>query len=106
MTKTLNAFLQSCQHLLGSGEVIGKLPMLWDELLNHGDGPFVLDISFSPVRSVHPSLTLKAVIVQSLVDCEITQLTDAGHAQFVEYTVSVTVSLPCVWWCALETGTD
>jgi hypothetical protein len=26
--------------MLGSGEIIGKLQMSWDELLNHGDGPF------------------------------------------------------------------
>ncbi|KAG1886853.1 uncharacterized protein F5891DRAFT_1156219 [Suillus fuscotomentosus] len=30
--------------------------------------------------------------LQSLVDCEITRLTDAGHAQFAEYTASGTVS--------------
>ncbi|KAG1873970.1 hypothetical protein F4604DRAFT_1955568 [Suillus subluteus] len=43
--------------MLGSGEVIGKLKIRWDKLLNHGDEPF--DISFPPVRGVHPSLTLK-----------------------------------------------
>jgi hypothetical protein len=26
--------------MLGSGEVIGKLQILWDELLNHGNEPF------------------------------------------------------------------
>jgi hypothetical protein len=26
--------------MLGSGEVIGKLQISWDELLNHGDEPF------------------------------------------------------------------
>jgi hypothetical protein len=26
--------------MLGSGEVIGKLQVLWDELFNHGDEPF------------------------------------------------------------------
>ncbi|KAG1897222.1 uncharacterized protein F5891DRAFT_1192162 [Suillus fuscotomentosus] len=65
---------------LGSGELIGELQMSWDELLDHGDEPF--DISFPPVRSVHPSLELKVAIVHacddqddalfdSLVDCEI-----------------------------------
>jgi hypothetical protein len=26
--------------MLGSGEVIGKVQMSWDKLLNHGDEPF------------------------------------------------------------------
>jgi hypothetical protein len=26
--------------MLGSGEVIGKLQLSWDEVLNHGDEPF------------------------------------------------------------------
>ncbi|KAG1850572.1 CHAT domain-containing protein [Suillus subalutaceus] len=75
--------------------------MLWDELLDHGDETF--DISFPPVYNVHPSLTLNAAIVQtcdnqdsalsdSLVDCEITRDTDAGHARFAEYVTSKTVS--------------
>ncbi|KAG2743378.1 hypothetical protein P692DRAFT_201794874 [Suillus brevipes Sb2] len=87
--------------MLGSGEVIGKLQMSWDELLNHGDEPF--DLSFPPVRGVHPSLTLKAAVIQacndqdgalsdSLVECEIARRTDAGHAQFAEYMASKTVS--------------
>ncbi|KAG1764683.1 hypothetical protein EV702DRAFT_1283237 [Suillus placidus] len=77
--------------MLGSGEVIGKLQTLWDELLDHGDEPF--DLSFPPVRDVHPSLMLKAVVVHvcddqdsalsdSLVDCKIARDTDAGHAQY------------------------
>ncbi|KAG2084742.1 uncharacterized protein F5147DRAFT_765194 [Suillus discolor] len=68
--------------------------MSWDELLDHGDEPF--DISFPPVRGVHPSLELKVAIVHacddqddalfdSLVDCEIARDTDAGHAQFAKY---------------------
>ncbi|KIK36645.1 hypothetical protein CY34DRAFT_811139 [Suillus luteus UH-Slu-Lm8-n1] len=86
--------------MLGSGEVIGKLKMSWDELLNHGDEPF--DLSFPPVRGVHPSLTLKAAVVQACddqdgglpdsTDCEIIRRTDAGHAQCVEYVLSETVS--------------
>ncbi|KAG1721931.1 hypothetical protein EDD22DRAFT_962374 [Suillus occidentalis] len=87
--------------MLGSGEVIGKLQMSWDEILNHRDKSF--DLSFPPVRGVHPSLTLKAAVVQacddqdgalpnSLVDCEMTRHTDAGHAQFAEYVASETVS--------------
>ncbi|KAG1759625.1 CHAT domain-containing protein [Suillus occidentalis] len=38
--------------MLGSGEVIGKLQMSWDELLDHGDEPF--DLSFPPVRGDPP----------------------------------------------------
>ncbi|KAG1852509.1 CHAT domain-containing protein [Suillus subluteus] len=87
--------------MLGSGEVIGKLQMSWDKLLDHGDEP--LDLSFPPVRDVHPSLTLKAAIVHacddedsalsdSLVDSEIARDTDAGHARFAEYAMSGTVS--------------
>ncbi|KIK33017.1 hypothetical protein CY34DRAFT_813906, partial [Suillus luteus UH-Slu-Lm8-n1] len=87
--------------MLGSGTVIGKLQMSWDELFNHGDDPF--DLSFPPVRGVHPSLTLKAAVVHacddlggvlsdSLVYCDIAQDTDAGHVQFAEYVTSETVS--------------
>ncbi|KAG1726224.1 hypothetical protein EDB19DRAFT_1833521 [Suillus lakei] len=49
--------------MLGNGEVIGKLQMSRDELLNHGDEPF--DLTFPPIRGVHPSLTLKAAVVQT-----------------------------------------
>ncbi|KAG1877452.1 hypothetical protein F4604DRAFT_1924080 [Suillus subluteus] len=87
--------------VLGSGEVIGKLQMWWDELLDHGDEPFVL--SFPPVRGVHPSLILKVAVVHAcdnhngalsdpLVDCEIAQDTDAGHARFAKYVTRKTVS--------------
>ncbi|KAG1773752.1 hypothetical protein EV702DRAFT_1243180 [Suillus placidus] len=87
--------------MLGSGEVVGELQMSWDELLDQGDEPF--NISFPPVRGVHPSLTLKATVVHacddqdgalsdSLIDCEITRDTDAGHAQIVEYVTSRNVS--------------
>ncbi|KAG1806948.1 hypothetical protein EV424DRAFT_1558581 [Suillus variegatus] len=80
--------------MLGGGEVVGRLQMSWDELLNHGDEPF--NLSFPPVRGVHPSLKLKVAIVHacddqddilfdSLVDCEIARDTDAGHAQFAKY---------------------
>ncbi|KAG1722816.1 hypothetical protein EDB19DRAFT_1916466 [Suillus lakei] len=47
--------------MLGSGEVISKLQMSWDEVLDHGDEAF--ELSFPPVRGVHPSLTLKATVV-------------------------------------------
>ncbi|KAG1731445.1 hypothetical protein EDD22DRAFT_852894 [Suillus occidentalis] len=40
--------------------------MSWNEVLNHGDEPF--DISFPPVRDVHPSLTLKAAVVHECDD--------------------------------------
>ncbi|KAG1766621.1 CHAT domain-containing protein [Suillus placidus] len=84
--------------MLGSGEVIGKLELSWDDLLNHRDEPF--DISFPPVRDVHPSLTLKVAVVHacddalsdSLVDCGIARDTDAGHAQFATYTTSKDLS--------------
>ncbi|KAG2337949.1 hypothetical protein BDR05DRAFT_1004653, partial [Suillus weaverae] len=84
--------------MLGSGEVIGKLELSWDDLLNHGDEPF--DISFPPLRGVLPSLTLKVAVVHayddalsdSFVDCEIARDTDAGHAQFAAYVTSEDIS--------------
>ncbi|KAG2344790.1 hypothetical protein BDR05DRAFT_909343, partial [Suillus weaverae] len=87
--------------LLGNGEVIGKLKMSWDELLDHGDESF--DLSFPSVRGVHPSLTLKVAVVHtcdnkngalsdSLVDCEIARETDAGHARFAKYATRNRVS--------------
>ncbi|KAG1824297.1 CHAT domain-containing protein [Suillus variegatus] len=87
--------------MLGSGEVIGRLSMPWNELLSHRHEPF--DIPLPPVRGVHPSLKLKATIVRacnyqddalfdSLVDCKIARDTDAGHAQFVKYVRRKTVS--------------
>ncbi|KAG0708031.1 CHAT domain-containing protein [Suillus ampliporus] len=86
---------------LGNGELIGNLETSWDDLLDHGDEPF--DLSFPPVRGVHPSLTLKVASVHacgnedselydSIIDCEITRRTDAGHAQFAEYMTSENVS--------------
>ncbi|KAG1774540.1 CHAT domain-containing protein [Suillus placidus] len=86
--------------MLGSGEVVAKLETSWDELLNH-DEPF--ELSFPSVCGDHPSLTLKAVVVHlcdhqdgalydARVDCEIARDTDAGHAQFAEYTTSKNVS--------------
>lgn len=80
--------------MLGSGEVIGKLQILWDELLNHGNEPF--DLSFSSVRGVRPSLTLRAAVEHacdnqnsalsdSPVDCKIARDTDAGHARFAKF---------------------
>ncbi|KAG2364139.1 hypothetical protein BDR07DRAFT_1608411 [Suillus spraguei] len=87
--------------MLGSGELIGKIQTSWDELLDDGDEAF--DLSFPPVWDVHPSLTLKAGVAHtcddqdsalsdSLVDCEIGQETDAGHARFAEYITSGVVS--------------
>ncbi|KAG1824272.1 hypothetical protein EV424DRAFT_719826 [Suillus variegatus] len=80
--------------MLGGGEVVGRLQMSWDELLDHGDEPF--DLSFPPVCGVRPSIKLKAAIVHacddqddalfdSLVDCKIARDTDAGHAQLAKY---------------------
>ncbi|KAG2142431.1 CHAT domain-containing protein [Suillus clintonianus] len=88
--------------MLGNGEVIGKLKISRDELLDHGDEPF--ELSFPPVRGVHPSLTLKTAVVHacdnldgalfvSHADCEIiTRETDAGHARLAEYMSSGTDS--------------
>ncbi|KAG1850112.1 hypothetical protein C8R48DRAFT_778370 [Suillus tomentosus] len=88
--------------MLGGGELIGALQMSWDELLDHGHKPF--DLSFTPVRGVHPSLKLKATIIwhayddqddalfDSFVDCNIVRDTDAGHAQFAAYVTSKAVS--------------
>ncbi|KAG1795499.1 CHAT domain-containing protein [Suillus variegatus] len=87
--------------MFGSGEVVGRLRMPWNELLSHRHQPF--DISLPPMRGAHPSLKLKAAIVHacndqndalfdSLVDCKIVRETDAGHAQFVKYVRCETVS--------------
>ncbi|KAG1740446.1 CHAT domain-containing protein [Suillus paluster] len=87
--------------MLGNGEVVGKLETSWDELLNHGDEHF--DLSFPPVRGVHPSLTLKATVVcacgdqdgtriDSIVDCDIARDTDTGHALFAQYVTGKRVS--------------
>ncbi|KAG2139216.1 CHAT domain-containing protein [Suillus clintonianus] len=87
--------------MLGNGEVIGTLQTSLDELLDHGDETF--ELSFPLVHGVNPSLTLKAAVVHacdnqdgalfdSLVGCEIAQETDAGHAQYAEYSTSKTVS--------------
>ncbi|KAG2134129.1 CHAT domain-containing protein [Suillus clintonianus] len=80
--------------MLGRGELIGKLEMSLDGLLDHGDEPF--DLSFPPIRGVCPSLTLKAAPVQacanddsamfdSVDDCRIARDTDAGHTRLSEY---------------------
>ncbi|KAG2346327.1 hypothetical protein BDR05DRAFT_906639 [Suillus weaverae] len=87
--------------MLGSGEVGGKLEISWDGLLDHGDEPF--ELSFPSVCGYHPSLTLRASVLHpcddhdgapfdSIVDCEIARAADAGHARFVEYMTSKTVS--------------
>ncbi|KAG2338534.1 hypothetical protein BDR05DRAFT_1004108 [Suillus weaverae] len=72
--------------MLGSGDVIGKLQLSRDDLLNHGDEPF--DISFPPGRNVHPSLKLKTYILATIKTahyCKIARDTDAGHARFAKY---------------------
>ncbi|KAG2114102.1 CHAT domain-containing protein [Suillus cothurnatus] len=100
-TVTLSSASYEADRMLGNGELIGKLQMSWDELLNHGDEPF--DLSFSRVRGVRPSLTLKAAVVHacdnqndalsdSLVDCELSRETDAGHARFAKYMTRKRVS--------------
>ncbi|KAG1769132.1 CHAT domain-containing protein [Suillus placidus] len=85
--------------MLGNGEVIGKLEMSWDKLLDHGEEPF--ELSFPSVCGDH-SLTLKAAVLHpcdnqdgvsdSIVDCDIARDTDAGHAQFAQYMTSKAVS--------------
>ncbi|KAG0704971.1 CHAT domain-containing protein [Suillus ampliporus] len=87
--------------ILGNGEVIGKLETSWDELLRHGNEPF--NLSFPPVRGVHPSLMLKAAVTHpcenqdgalfdSVIDCKISRGTDVGHAKLAEYVTSEEVS--------------
>ncbi|KAG1745283.1 hypothetical protein EDB19DRAFT_482043 [Suillus lakei] len=87
--------------MLNNGEVVGKLKTSWDRLLDHGNEPF--DISFPPVRGLHPSLTLKATVVHafdnpddaqidSIVEFQIPRDTDAGHAQFAKYVASKTAA--------------
>ncbi|KAG1862744.1 CHAT domain-containing protein [Suillus subalutaceus] len=87
--------------MLGNGEVVGKVEISWDALLDHGNEPF--DITFPSVRGVHPSLTLKATVLRncdnqdsvlfdSIVECQIAQNTDAGHERFATYVTSKTVS--------------
>ncbi|KAG2119195.1 CHAT domain-containing protein [Suillus clintonianus] len=69
--------------MLGNGELVGKLEASWDELLDHVDEPF--ELSFPPVDGVHPSLTLKAVVVHA---CD----NQDGHAQLAKYMTLKTVS--------------
>ncbi|KAG1882837.1 CHAT domain-containing protein [Suillus subluteus] len=87
--------------MLGNGEVVAKLEISWDELLDRGDEP--IDISFPPVCDFHPSLTLKAAVLHpcdnddsalldSIVECEIARETDVGHEQFAKYMTSKTVT--------------
>ncbi|KAG1830288.1 CHAT domain-containing protein [Suillus subalutaceus] len=72
--------------MLGSGEVIGKLQMSWDELLDHGDEPFSPPL-YNTCDNQDGALS------DSLVDCEIARDTDAGHAQFAAYVTSKTTSV-------------
>ncbi|KAG2348055.1 hypothetical protein BDR05DRAFT_996353 [Suillus weaverae] len=78
--------------MLGNGEVIGTLEMLWDGLLHL--------LSFPRVRGVRSSLTLKAtvlhtcdnqdaVLFDSMGDCEISRDTDAGHARLAEHVTRI-----------------
>ncbi|KAG1721126.1 uncharacterized protein EDB91DRAFT_1088556 [Suillus paluster] len=87
--------------MLGNGELIGQLEMSWVEPLGHGDEP--LELSFPLVYGVHPSLTLKAALVNvggnndgelltSIIDCEIARETDAGHTRFAAHVTSKPVS--------------
>lgn len=87
--------------MLGDDEVVGQFEAPWKDLLDSGDEPF--DISFPPVRDVHPSLTLKATVVHvsdnqddalfdSIVECQIARHADAGHSRFATYVTSEAVS--------------
>ncbi|KAG1802119.1 CHAT domain-containing protein [Suillus plorans] len=86
--------------MLGRGELVGKLEMSWEGLLDRGDEPFeslvVADISFPPIRGVCPSLTLKvasgitcandgSVPFDSIDDCRIARDTDVGHIRLCDY---------------------
>ncbi|KAG2122545.1 hypothetical protein BD769DRAFT_1389627 [Suillus cothurnatus] len=88
--------------MLGNGEVVGKLEISWDALLDYENESF--DISFPSICGVHSSLTLKATVLhncdnqestllESIVECQIAQDTDAGHDRFATYVTSKTVSL-------------
>ncbi|KAG1830064.1 CHAT domain-containing protein [Suillus subalutaceus] len=79
----------SLDHMLGNGEVVGKLETSWDALLDHGNDLSV-NITFPSVRGVHPSLTLKATVLhncdnQDSALLDIAQDTDAGHVRFAKY---------------------
>ncbi|KAG2135394.1 CHAT domain-containing protein [Suillus bovinus] len=78
--------------MLGGGEVIGKLEMSWDELLDHGDKPFGESILPTCVAVVHDREDQDGALFDSLVLCEVARETDAGHAQFSAYVTSKTVS--------------
>ncbi|KAG1888228.1 CHAT domain-containing protein [Suillus subluteus] len=80
--------------MLGRGELVGKLEISWEGLLDRGDEPF--DLSFPPIRGVCPSLTLKVTSViacandgsrlfDSIDDCRIARDTDVGHIRLSEY---------------------
>ncbi|KAG2071406.1 hypothetical protein BDR04DRAFT_1117791 [Suillus decipiens] len=88
--------------MLGNGEVVGKLETSWNSLLYRGNEPFIL--YFPRVRGVRPSLMLKATVLRDcdnqdnslldpIVGCQITQDTDAGHAQLAKYVAGETSHL-------------
>ncbi|KAG1752233.1 hypothetical protein EDB19DRAFT_1903625 [Suillus lakei] len=89
--------------MLGNGEVISKVEMSWNELLDHGDENEAFILSFPLIDEIYPSLKLKVAFVDhcghdngalldSIVECEIVRDTDAGHSQFAEYVTSYSVS--------------
>ncbi|KAG2110032.1 CHAT domain-containing protein [Suillus cothurnatus] len=86
--------------MLGRGEVIGKLKMSWDELLDHGDEPFgesILPICArcppfphaEDCRCTHLPLSKRCSV---WLERNIARDTDAGHAHFAKYVASKTVS--------------
>ncbi|KAG1717680.1 hypothetical protein EDB19DRAFT_1839425 [Suillus lakei] len=89
--------------MLGNGEVISKVEMSWNELLDHGDENEAFILSFPLIDEIYPSLKLKVAFVDhcghdngalldSIVECKIVRDTDAGHSQFAEYVTSYSVS--------------
>ncbi|KAG1752224.1 hypothetical protein EDB19DRAFT_1098607 [Suillus lakei] len=89
--------------MLGNGEVISKVEMSWNELLDYGDENEAFILSFPLIDEIYPSLKLKVAFVDhcghdngalldSIVECEIVRDTDAGHSQFAEYVTSHSVS--------------
>ncbi|KAG1877225.1 CHAT domain-containing protein [Suillus subluteus] len=84
--------------MLGSGEVIGKLQTSWDELLEHGDEPFILSFPLAAVGLAcddqDDALSDLAFVdvTPIVVDCEIARDTNTGHAQFAAYVTSKAVS--------------
>ncbi|KAG1828309.1 hypothetical protein DFJ58DRAFT_737864 [Suillus subalutaceus] len=80
----LSVEIYELRRMLGSGEVIGQLKTLWDEMLDHGDEPFG--------SGVHGSVTCCTCLRRAGQRIRyIAQDTDAGHTRFAEYMTSSAV---------------